>query len=270
MKRILQAVAVFCTVMALALTVCAVDAKAPQPKESLSVTPVEKEVESEITLELSNFDRTVPASLEEVEIQLAAVADRMAAAASLYDSCIALGYDVEHPVVTLAHNEVVRAEDDYNYYLEIQEELKWKIKYDEYPVATEVWRYMSETLGWSDYVCAGIMGNMMAECGGQTLNLHWNIYNGTGHYGLCQWSPAYFPQMQGASIQSQLKFLGTSTEATFNGWAGNVFGYNYNDFLSITDSAIAARIFCLVYERPGGYDGQRGYNAQMAYNYFAN
>ena len=44
----------------------------------------------------------------------------------------------------------------------------WAEKEAKYPVATYIWRYMKD-LGWSDAVCAGIMGNMMAEVGGHTL-----------------------------------------------------------------------------------------------------
>ena len=40
----------------------------------------------------------------------------------------------------------------------------------EYKDATLIWEYM-KSLGWNDYVCAGILGNMMAEVGGGTLDL---------------------------------------------------------------------------------------------------
>ena len=44
------------------------------------------------------------------------------------------------------------------------------INKDEYPEAYKIWHYLKK-LGYNDYVCAGIMGNIMAECGGQTLNI---------------------------------------------------------------------------------------------------
>lgn len=43
--------------------------------------------------------------------------------------------------------------------------------YKEYPEATEVWIYLRYGLGYNEYVCAGILGNMMAEVGGGTLDL---------------------------------------------------------------------------------------------------
>lgn len=55
------------------------------------------------------------------------------------------------------------------------------------PVAQQVWDAM-KAKGWSDAVCAGIMGNMMAECGGSTLDLNPYCHGDSGtSYGLCQW-----------------------------------------------------------------------------------
>ena len=39
--------------------------------------------------------------------------------------------------------------------------------------AQQVWTYL-KSYGYSDSVAAGIIGNMMRECGGDTLNLDWN------------------------------------------------------------------------------------------------
>ena len=61
------------------------------------------------------------------------------------------------------------------------EEAKWRRRYEEYPEATEAWIAM-KNLGWSDTVCAGIMGNLMAETGGTgTLYLDWDS-NSCGGY----------------------------------------------------------------------------------------
>ena len=101
-----------------------------------------------------------------------------------------------------------------------------------------------------------------------SLNLKWNNYNSSKHYGLCQWSKQYFPQMQGASLEQQLEFLGTSVKDTYDGWAGNVFHTSYEEFISLTDYNKVARSFNDVYERPGSYSSQRGRNAKVAYDYF--
>ena len=39
------------------------------------------------------------------------------------------------------------------------EKAEWEARKAKYPAATEIWLYMKE-LGWNDYVCAGIMGNL--------------------------------------------------------------------------------------------------------------
>lgn len=69
---------------------------------------------------------------------------------------------------------------------ELLEKGLWEGRKAEYPVATEAWLYMKNVLGYSDIVCAGIMGNLMAETGGSTLALDWDSNGGCG-YGLIQW-----------------------------------------------------------------------------------
>ena len=81
------------------------------------------------------------------------------------------------------------------------------INKDKYPEAYKIWYYLKK-LGYNDYVCAGIMGNIMAECGGQTLNIQPYIYNSTfEYYGICQWSLKYCPSVKDMSLDEQLKFL---------------------------------------------------------------
>lgn len=246
----------------------AITTAAAEPEDEDIVESEEIIPEATVSYDMVELIRTEPASLEEVDIALAATTDRITTAAALYESFLTLGYSEDHPGVQLALGELARAKSDYDYYEQCAEQIKWKARYEEYPIATQVWKYMSQTLGWSDEVCAGVMGNMMAECGGQTLNLKWNVYNSAGFYGLCQWHPNYYSQMQGASLETQLEFLGTSTKAVFNGWAGNVFDCNYEEFLASKDCVTAAHLFCIVYERPGGRQTQREINAQVAYNYF--
>ena len=55
-------------------------------------------------------------------------------------------------------------------------------------IASQVWTHL-KNYGYSDSVAAGIIGNMMRECGGDTLDLDWDIvghYNGDEYYGLCR------------------------------------------------------------------------------------
>jgi hypothetical protein len=151
-------------------------------------------------------------------------------------------------------------------------EAMWSEKSGEYPVATQVWRYMKEELGWNDYVCAGVMGNMMAEVGGQTLNLQPYLYghSGANYYGLCQWSSRYYPSIQGADVDAQLDFLASTVKKELDTY-GYLFrsGLDYEAFCNLTDAEDAAMAFAKAYERCGsGSYGVRQTNALKAYNYF--
>lgn len=151
-------------------------------------------------------------------------------------------------------------------------EAMWSEKSGEYPVATQVWRYMKEELGWNDYVCAGVMGNMMAEVGGQTLNLQPYLYghSGANYYGLCQWSSRYYPSIQGADVDVQLDFLASTVKKELDTY-GYLFrnGLDYEAFCDLTDAEDAAMAFAKAYERCGsGSYGVRQRNAINAYNYF--
>ena len=236
---------------------------------SETTTQTESEV---IVLETVVVERVEPTTYEEVTSLLEKATTRQEAAQSVYDGLVALGYAENHPAVVMAKSDIETAQADLVYYQEqyaiFEEAHKWEVRAAEYPVATQAWLYMRDILGWNEYVCAGIMGNMMAECGGQTLNLKWSSYNSSKHYGLCQWSKVYFPQMQGASLEAQLEFLGKSVPETFDGWTGKQFNYSYAEFIALTDYEVVARKFNDIYERPGSYNSQRGRNAKVAYEYF--
>ena len=165
---------------------------------------------------------------------------------------------------------------DFKYYNDYQailekeeEEAKWAVRMTEYPVATQVWLYLVNELEYSEAAAAGIIGNMMAECGGHTLKLEWWIYNPSKHYGLCQWSSKYYPQMQGASLEEQLAFMKESFPDVIERY-GYLYkkGFTYNDFITMDNCGDAAIAFCKIYERPGGNQEYRRGLAQKAYEYF--
>ena len=160
--------------------------------------------------------------------------------------------------------------DIYQYrYNELYEEInsKWTKKKAEYPAATEIWLYMKK-LGWNDYVCAGILGNMMSEVGGQTLDIQYWLYGGN-YYGICQWSKGY-SQIWGADLPTQLNFLRDTIEYEFNTFGKLYYsGFNYNAFLNLTNEKEAAKAFAKCYERCGSASYTvRQKNATKAYNYF--
>ena len=147
------------------------------------------------------------------------------------------------------------------------EEVKWATKAAEYPSATQIWRYM-KAQGWNDYVCAGIMGNIMAEVGGQTLNIRYTLSSGN-YYGMCQWSRGY-SQVWGAGLETQCDFLRDTIKYEFDTYGSKYKkGFNFNSFLNMTDAQQAALAFAKSYERCGsGSYGVRQKNALKAYNYF--
>ena len=139
-----------------------------------------------------------------------------------------------------------------------------------YPVATEVWNYM-KALGWSDAVCAGIMGNMMAEVGGHTLNLRYDAYDkNKAYYGLCQWSGKYYPQIQGTDLKTQCDFLRDTIKKQIDIYGKRyASGMNYKEFLKLEDPKEVALCFAIAYERCSSATySVRQTNAVKAYDYF--
>ena len=122
--------------------------------------------------------------------------------------------------------------------------------------------------GWNDYVCAGIMGNLMAEVGGQTLDIRYTL-SSKNFYGMCQWSRGY-SQVWGAGLETQCDFLRDTIKYEFDTYGSKYQkGFNFNSFLNMTDAQQAALAFAKSYERCGsGSYGVRQKNALKAYNYF--
>lgn len=195
--------------------------------------------------------------------------DRMNAAHAMAEAARALGYSEDHSVILLAQQEWQTAYAEKQTYL--AKDQKWVEKESEYPTATYVWEYLQGELGYNDYVCAGIIGNMMAECGGQGLTLQWDIYNSTrNYYGLCQWYKSY--GIHGASLEEQCDFLAGNIKYEFDTYGRNYKkGFDYNSFISMTDAQEAAKAFAKCYERCASFSyTKRQNNAVTAYNYFVN
>lgn len=149
------------------------------------------------------------------------------------------------------------------------EEAKWASRVSEYPAATTIWR-ACKAQGWNDYVCAGIMGNLMAEVGGQTLNIKWNT-TGNGYYGMCQWNKAY-SAVWGKDLEGQIDFLINTIKYEFDTYGSKYAkGFNFNSFLNLQDCRAAAEAFRACYERSSTASREvRKNNATKAYNYFVN
>ena len=144
---------------------------------------------------------------------------------------------------------------------------------ERYPVAAQVWNYLRD-LGYNKAVCAGILGNMMAEVGGQTLALQPHLYgadSGYSYYGLCQWNLYYYPSIAGASVNGQLNHLANTIRSEMNTFGYKYYsGFNHNSFLNITDPGAAAKAFAVCYERCASWSYSiRIQHAYTAYDYFA-
>ena len=140
----------------------------------------------------------------------------------------------------------------------------------EYFYAREIWEYLRYEMGLNKYCAAGIMGNIMTECGGQTLNIQPYITNSSGHYGICQWNLRYFPEVRGKSLHGQLEFLNSTIRWIMNDFGDRYYdGFNYNKFIEITDERIAAKAFAYAYEgSPKPCSQRRLDHATEALRYF--
>jgi hypothetical protein len=147
----------------------------------------------------------------------------------------------------------------------------WDEKLEEYPYATKTWLYLKD-MGYSDVACAGIMGNLMAECGGHTLKLDPYLYDkSTGqYYGMFQWSRKYYPRAEGMSFEEQLDYFKETVYPIFKTWGKNYGqGFTHDDFNALTSPRDAALAFAKIYERCASWTYERRQNfSEIAYQYF--
>ena len=234
------------------------------PSES-SEPVLETEPEEEIIiLEVVEVERVELTTLDEANTALEDAIFRRDTTKSVYEGLLLLGYDTEHPAVVMAKTDFENAEVDVEYYTEQQlirqEEENWRVRAEEYPVATQAWLYMKNELGFSDIVCAGIMGNMMAECGGcWTSDLDWDVSSSSG-YGMIQWLGGRKQQLfsiygSNPSVENQLDFVKDELYGT-NGVTKQVTDSQLNKIINAETPEDCAYAFACYYERCG--EGQIG------------
>lgn len=136
----------------------------------------------------------------------------------------------------------------------------------EYLQATYVWNYLKNEIGLNDYVAAGIMGNIMVEVGGQTLDISkysCRESNGGRYYGMCQWAGPRKERLLrdfGRSLEAQCKFLQVELFEVIS---------KDNSFYNLTDEKEAALYFAQKYERCATWSyGRRQTSATTALQYF--
>ena len=142
-----------------------------------------------------------------------------------------------------------------------------------YPEAQIVWDALID-YGLSPEVASGIMGNIMAEVGGQTLDFsEWGYWSRGTHYGICQWGggrKANLLNNFGPNLEDQVEFLLYELKKEMNSY-GYIYktGFGYDEFIAMTDVEQAALAFAKSYERCSSkYYNIRMTNAKKAYNYF--
>lgn len=154
---------------------------------------------------------------------------------------------------------------------ELYDEDVWAKRYAEYPVAAEVWEAMKE-FGWSDIVCAGIMGNLMRETGGDTLNLRHDSDSHSG-LGLVQWTGQRKKDMcnkygHSPTIAEQVEFVKDELFGS-NGVSGQVTDYQRDRIFNAETPEKCAAEFARWFERPASKNySKRETNAKQAYDYF--
>lgn len=145
--------------------------------------------------------------------------------------------------------------------------LQWE---SEYYYATKVWEYFRQR-GFNNEVTCAIIGNMMIETSGGSLDLNPTIYSKSrNYYGLCQWALKYCPNVKDMPFEAQLDYLLGSMPWEFNTFGRNYkSGFKYDDFIIMTDVEEAALAFTKSYERcsPISYE-MRQEAAVVAYEYF--
>ena len=158
------------------------------------------------------------------------------------------------------------------------EEEKWLAREKEYPEATYIWRYMKDNFNWSDETCAGIIGNMMAEVGDNTLHLErWTKYINTNKpYGLIQWLGTRKQRLfkrygTEANVEEQLLFMRDELYGE-NGLKAQVSSKDLKIILNEDGKQTPEKIayvFADKYERCGnGSKAIRKTYARRAYEYF--
>ena len=157
---------------------------------------------------------------------------------------------------------------------ELLEEVRWAQKMEEYPVMTTIWLYMRDHFGWSKELCAGVIGNILAEAGGgYTMKIPTKIAK-TGPYGLCQWLGGRKKEIvkrygYDATVEEQLEFMYDEIFGT-DGVKQQITNSQRTKLLNSTSPEDAVMKFCRWFERPGGTGNIRKKYARKVYEYFEN
>lgn len=198
--------------------------------------------------------------------------DNQEYAHSMAECARALGYPEDCDIIATAKEEWHSAQDERLLNAETQH--YWEEKYKEYPYATYIWLFLTSELKYSDYVAAGLLGNMMVEVGGCTLNIQYWLYSydNAYYYGICQWNKDDYPDVRGKNLIEQLNYLVETIEYELNTFGfAYARNYKYANFLELESTDETALMFAKCYERCAASTySYRQKCATIAYNYFVN
>lgn len=134
---------------------------------------------------------------------------------------------------------------------------------DEYLV---IWNTL-KSYNYSDFVIAGIIGNIVQETGNPVTD--WKTYQNS----LCGWSDSRLNNLYSLygyspTVEQQAKYIHFELTGT-EGVKRQVTENEYNSLINASSVDEATRIFCYRFERPGIPSiSKRIQFAQEAYNYF--
>lgn len=239
--------------------------------------PVEEEKEQVIILNTVKVERVEPTTYDEANTCYQNIITLQETARSVLEGLITLGYSEDHPAVIMMKTHVEDLAKDIQYYQEFQKKFeeihKWEVRASEYPVATQVWQYMKNEFGWNDIVCAGIIGNMMAECGGcWTSDLHWQSDSSHG-LGMIQWIGGRRNSIvekygNNPTVEEQLLFMRDELYG-INEVRRQVSEEQFNMIMNAQTPEECAFAFATYYERCAEqYRAPRRGYAKRAYDYF--
>lgn len=223
------------------------------------------------------------AKIEQLELQLHEQSSHLISVNEQYNDCATEVAQLnnqlaeERDSVAALENKVAELESELafvNSELEIEQGKNaiWEGRLEEFPVATEAWMYMKSVFGWSDAVCAGVLGNFMSETGGQTLNLDWDTNSASG-YGLAQWLGSRERELKDKygeypTVSEQLQFMYDELYGT-DGVTQQVTDWQRDRILNASTPREAAAAFARWFERPASTKyGVRQSNAERALDYF--
>ena len=109
----------------------------------------------------------------------------------------------------------------------------------------------------------------MAEVGGHTLDIEHTTNTHPEYYGICQWSLKY-SNTKDMNLSEQCQYLVKTIENEFNSFGSEYkSGFDYDDFIEMTDIEEIALAFAKCYERcgSGSYDVRQS-NALIAFEFF--